>query len=482
MLEKIFSLLQQIQMQIDDIVTKMKTSANQIQVNTLSEIATSLGLIQAGEFRTGNSKEPGYGFSGMRMAYPFMTYNNSTWNLAGINNDDLQVGISAVDGKFYAADGQFFIDNLGLQNTGLTFPYLHVGNQPILEGGTRTRYFTMGYFSPYNSVYSDPPAFPRFLLHYYEPTSSFLALPNPSFELGTLAYWTASSSYFEVTNEPFSIGSWSVCFKEGGSASTLVSTKLDLTTTIRQNYEIYLWTKEYINASYTIKVNWYSITDKLLESNIICIDNQISSWNKRRTILFQPLDAVYLEIEIDAAEGSGSFFVDEIYICAIYNSNMLYFNPQATIEDNAKNIYRMPPPLAQVSVTNQSIANITLTTFSYTTEVKDTDDIWSSGTPTKLICQTAGLYKIFGTVHPASSAVGVRQVSIEHSSLGTLGTLADVILPATSVAVDNAPVISIEATRALNIADELTLQFYHSAGANLNTTAYFGMVYLGGES
>jgi hypothetical protein len=83
-------------------------------VRNLEDLSNDAGLLEAGEFRSGNGAEPGSGFTGLRMGYPGFTYGADTWHIAGVNDDDLQVGISATDGKFYAAGGDVIIDDGGI--------------------------------------------------------------------------------------------------------------------------------------------------------------------------------------------------------------------------------------------------------------------------------------------------------------------------------------------------------------------------------
>ncbi len=80
----------------------------------LSDIDNNLGLINAGEFRAGNNRYPGDGFSGMRIAYPPMSYSNSEWNIVGISNDVLQFGIRASDGVLVAGADAVVLDQNGI--------------------------------------------------------------------------------------------------------------------------------------------------------------------------------------------------------------------------------------------------------------------------------------------------------------------------------------------------------------------------------
>lgn len=116
--EEIYNLLQQI---ADDLIAlpgKLLLAPNQIKIDTgLSDMSETLGMIQAGEFRSGNGKEPNMGFSGIRTAYPPMSYNSTNWNLVGIENDVLQFGVRASDGKLIAGGGAVVLDTSGITAT-----------------------------------------------------------------------------------------------------------------------------------------------------------------------------------------------------------------------------------------------------------------------------------------------------------------------------------------------------------------------------
>ncbi len=84
------------------------------RVMSLDELSNDLGLVEAGEFRSGNSNLPGGGFTGVRIGYPGFTYNGQTWNIVGVNNDVMQVGIRASDGKLLAGEGDVVVDSSGI--------------------------------------------------------------------------------------------------------------------------------------------------------------------------------------------------------------------------------------------------------------------------------------------------------------------------------------------------------------------------------
>ena len=86
-----------------------------VTINGLSDIDTNLGLVRAGEFRTGNNRNPGGGFTGVRIGYPAFFYDSEEWHIVGVNNDVLQFGIRATDGKLVAGGGDVILDEDGIQ-------------------------------------------------------------------------------------------------------------------------------------------------------------------------------------------------------------------------------------------------------------------------------------------------------------------------------------------------------------------------------
>ena len=130
---------------IKDLITwlpeRLRVASNQIVVTSLSEISETLGTIRAGEFRSGNGRDPGQGFSGVRIGYPPFIYDNSEYNLVGISDDELQAGISAEDGKLYAAEGRMIIDRLGLASINKT---TEVADDNPAYGSTNERHPVIG--------------------------------------------------------------------------------------------------------------------------------------------------------------------------------------------------------------------------------------------------------------------------------------------------------------------------------------------------
>ena len=114
-LAEIQQLVQQIKDELPTLILRSQIQPQQIAVGEgLSDISRRLGLIQAGEFRSGNGIEPGLGFSGVRIGYPAFTYAGEEWNIVGVENDTLQVGIRASDGKLVFGGGDGWLDEFGL--------------------------------------------------------------------------------------------------------------------------------------------------------------------------------------------------------------------------------------------------------------------------------------------------------------------------------------------------------------------------------
>jgi hypothetical protein len=114
-INEIQALVEQIKADLPLLVQRSQIAPRQIVVGAgLSDISERLGLVMAGEFRTGNGLEPGLGFSGVRIGYPAFVYDGDTWNIVGVNNDVMQIGIRSSDGKLIAGGGNVVIDADGI--------------------------------------------------------------------------------------------------------------------------------------------------------------------------------------------------------------------------------------------------------------------------------------------------------------------------------------------------------------------------------
>lgn len=115
-LDDIKILLESIKDEIPALMRNARIGANQVTiVSGLSEMSEQLGLVQAGEFRTGNGKEPGFGFSGGRFGWPGFEYDGDTYFLAGIENDIIQIGMRIEDGTLVFGIGTGVLDEGGIE-------------------------------------------------------------------------------------------------------------------------------------------------------------------------------------------------------------------------------------------------------------------------------------------------------------------------------------------------------------------------------
>jgi|10_taG_2_1085330.scaffolds.fasta_scaffold00110_34 hypothetical protein len=83
----------------------------------LSQITDDVGDINKANIMVGNGKQRGDGWNGVGIFYPPVAYGSDTWNLVGVNNDVLQVGISATTGKLLAGAGSVVIGASGITIT-----------------------------------------------------------------------------------------------------------------------------------------------------------------------------------------------------------------------------------------------------------------------------------------------------------------------------------------------------------------------------
>jgi hypothetical protein len=113
-LEQIDITLNRVEALANDILLKMQVIAAMVYApGGLSDITEDLGLVKAGEFRSGKG-EPGFGFTGIRMGAPGWVYGTSRYAIAGLENDAVQFGLSIDNGKIYAGDGAVAMDNRGI--------------------------------------------------------------------------------------------------------------------------------------------------------------------------------------------------------------------------------------------------------------------------------------------------------------------------------------------------------------------------------
>lgn len=229
-LDKIYEEVLKLKTELENQLAQRRISATQVQVSEgLSDISERLGLIQAGEFRAGNGVEPTKGFSGVRIGYPSFTYNGNTYNIVGVRNDKLQIGISADDGSMLAAGGNIIMDAKGI----------HSPTRQILfrmsptSGDTLYAYGGLWGNTQYNSQ-------ARFGIFNAQIGSIDFA---DDFEDGTTDAWTVTGTPTVATDSPQDLYSVEV-----DNSNYITKT---LTTVANNQYAILLYAKQAETGSHT---------------------------------------------------------------------------------------------------------------------------------------------------------------------------------------------------------------------------------------
>jgi hypothetical protein len=130
--EKIAVLLQRLEALETTVYTLL---AAETTCDALADLSPDLGVVSSGEFRAGSDAEPGEGFSGMRLLYPPAVYGGETYNLAGLENDDLQFGVRASDGKLLAGGGAVTLDRQGITACAGQIGGFAISERAIKAGG-----------------------------------------------------------------------------------------------------------------------------------------------------------------------------------------------------------------------------------------------------------------------------------------------------------------------------------------------------------
>ena len=136
--DEILQAVVELQREVEDLPRRLIMAGDQIiVVGGLSDISENLGLMSAGELRIGEGVPgKGDGFTGLRIAYPALSYNNEDWHLAGLNADALQVGIRATDGKLLAGGGAVILDETGITATAGVIGGWTIGTDTLTAGTT----------------------------------------------------------------------------------------------------------------------------------------------------------------------------------------------------------------------------------------------------------------------------------------------------------------------------------------------------------
>ena len=297
-------------------------------VRTLEDLTNSMGLIEAGEFRSGNGVEPGSGFTGGRFGYPGFTYGDDDYFLAGVVNDSIVVGMSLTTGKLIFASAAGVMDAAGILMTGLLFP-LKFDAWDSATGNTYRRQLWMGMLE------ADGADRPAGRIALVDPEAGSQLLLNPDFETGTITNWTletgwASSSTFAHA------GTKSARENEEASATDRALTSDKFATTAGVNYLFSGWSKVTARFSppspaWKVEVKWYNAVPTLLQTDIVLTETITSTydWRQFTATLVAPAGSTQAEVVVTKTEssaGSFTFYVDDFSFTALSVNETLTFH------------------------------------------------------------------------------------------------------------------------------------------------------------
>lgn len=297
-------------------ISNSKVTPNQVQLNKLSELSTNLGLVQAGEFRTGNGAKPGFGFSGTRMAYPPVWYNGNWWNVVGIERDSLQFGLRAQDGIALFAGGNAVMDSDGLKFSSLLYGLIHTATN---AGNERTGKWGM--------VLREGSSTPALSMVFEGPAAGSNIVVNGDGETGSVSSWTDAQSAWETnTTSPFN-GSYSIHHKP-----TVTTYPGLLTQVISGIFASSYYTIEFAGRLVTgefspfIQLQWMDAGSSILRTDTVFSSNQ-PSWSNRSQSIKSPAGTTQVKIILSPGDPFGDAYFDDIklYLSGVFSG--IYFTP-----------------------------------------------------------------------------------------------------------------------------------------------------------
>jgi hypothetical protein len=304
----------------------------QLEVNQLSSLSSDLGLVKAGEIRapkSGSDVEPGEGFSGVRISGDPMEYDESNYNIVGVNNDALQVGISADDGKLYAAGGALVIDQDALSLEGLLYGLLHTAEYTGVQ-----RILRLGMVLPEGATT------PAGELSFTSEASTNL-VSNGDFETGTFSSWTKTTETngaWSVVTSPIRTGSYAAEFDSSGTGDTgvLTSARISVTAGVTYNFTGYSYRGGTGYGTRKVEIKWYDATSggSLLRTDTMTLPGVINTWSYSSGIYTAPASALSCAIVITVSNsqgGLGKEAFDDFSLSSISVATKLQFRPHLSV-------------------------------------------------------------------------------------------------------------------------------------------------------
>lgn len=296
--------------------TIVEIRGSEVSVETLSNAGSDMGLVTAGELRVGNDVEPDEGFTGIRISFPTMTYDGQEWHLVGVNNDVLQVGINASDGKLYFGAGAVVGDS-----TGLT-----LYNQ---LDGTNWLKFSDLVTTAYGSIYLD--TISRLTIFLSSSPGGTNGVVNGDFELGALTNWTAAGAgTWAAVSTAADVYQQSYSAKltiSGTGNHTLTSDRIAVTAGVKYYRSAIVKFSTASNwTTATLSTKWYDAPagGSLIESSTGNIDT-LTGWNLTGFFHTAPVGAQSVELifTFAASTGTPTVGIDRVFNLACSSGNQI---------------------------------------------------------------------------------------------------------------------------------------------------------------
>lgn len=126
------------------------------------------------------------------------------------------------------------------------------------------------------------------------------------------------------------------------------------------------------------------------------------------------------------------------------------------------------PPRAEASRgTTLSITSGPWTPITFTTEVRDTDNMFTTGSGDRFTCVTPGRYLVIGTAPFAANVTGLRAFALAKGVTAGVGFFAEIVNAAAN---SGGHVATISGEVVLAAADTVSFQVLQTSGAGLNLT------------
>lgn len=272
----------------------------------VSDWASDLGDIVAGNLIMGNGVPLGEGFTGLYQSaeqFEWPVGSGDYWNFGGFNTDVIQVGISALTGYLLGGGGTVGINEEGLRLTN------------IADDDTSSFLFADAGVGDIGSITQN---FGDRLSIRYQPYSGGEYLSNPGFESGSFTNWTTAGA-----------GTWSVqtttVYRQdyaaklavsGTAAHTLTSDRVNTGPLTSMGLLCFYQYTGIFNVK-TMSIKWYDSypAGSLIQTDTIDLDGAATStWYYKELRSYPPSNAESCEVvfTLTGKVGTETFYIDGV--------------------------------------------------------------------------------------------------------------------------------------------------------------------------